>query len=71
MDDDNAITGGVDIQLDCIGAELDRPKKCGNRVLGEGLMRTAVGDLFRDTSRLVRNQRVLRGVVLVTMSAKL
>jgi hypothetical protein len=71
MDDDGAVARGVDVELDCVGSELDRPKKRGNRVLWQGLMRTAVGDLFRDTSRLVRNQRGLGGVVLVTMSAKL
>jgi hypothetical protein len=71
VNDDDAVASSVHVQLDCIGPELDRPKKRGDRVLGERLMRTAVGDLFRDTSLPVRNQLPLGVVVLVTMSAKL
>ena len=71
VDDDDAISRRVYVQLDGVRSELDRPEKGGYRVLRQGLVRTAVRDLFRDPSPVRPNQKPLGYVVLGTMSAKL
>ena len=71
MDNDDAISSRVYVQLDGVRSELDRPEKSRNRVLRQGLMCTAVRDLFRDPSPVRPNQKPLGYVVLGTMSAKL
>jgi hypothetical protein len=40
--DNRAVSSGVDIELDSVGAELDRAKKGGDRVLGQRVVRTPV-----------------------------
>lgn len=47
VNDDDSVAGRVHIELDAIGAELDRADKRSDRVLGMGLMRAPVGDLLR------------------------
>jgi len=71
MDNDDAISSRVYVQLDGVRSELDRPEKSRNRVLRQGLMCTAVRDLFRDPLPVRPNQKPLGYVVLGTMSAKL
>ena len=71
MDNDDAISSRVYVQLDGVRSELDRPEKRRNRVLRQGLMCTTVRDPFGNPSPLRPNQKRLGYVVLGTMSAKL
>ena len=71
MDNDDAISSRVYVQLDGVRSELDRPEKSRNRVLRQGLMCTTVRDPFGNPSPLRPNQKRLGYVVLGTMSAKL
>ena len=71
VNDDDAISRRVYVQLDGVRSELDRSDKSRNRVLRQGLMCTAVRDLFRDPLPVRPNQKPLGYVVLGTMSAKL
>jgi hypothetical protein len=43
---DDAVARGVDVELDRVSSELDRPEKSWYRILRQRLVRTAVGDLF-------------------------
>jgi hypothetical protein len=43
---DYSIPGGVDIELDRVGADLDRLFEGRNGVFGKGLVRAPVGDRF-------------------------
>ena len=71
VNDDSAVAGAVDVQLDRLSTELDSAQKRRDRVLGQGLMRSPVGDLFRRGAPPRCVQAFLRVVTLGTMSAKL
>jgi hypothetical protein len=71
MNDDHTVVGGVDIELDRVGAQLDRPQERRNGVFGQGLVRSPMGDSFRGASLRGRVQAFPRVVALGTMSAKL
>jgi len=43
---DDAVAGGVHVELDRVCPELDRTKKCGYRILRQSLVSPAVGDPF-------------------------
>jgi hypothetical protein len=43
---DDAITGSVDVELDRVGADLDRVLEGRNGVFGKSLVRAPVGDRF-------------------------
>jgi hypothetical protein len=43
---DDAVAGGMHIELDRVGSELDRPEKSWYGILRQRLVRTSVGDLF-------------------------
>ncbi len=44
MNDHYPVRGPVDIELDCLGAQLDSPFERRNRVFGQGVVCPAVGD---------------------------
>jgi hypothetical protein len=44
--DHDAIAGGVDIELDRVGADVNRLLEGRDGILGEGLVRTPVRDGF-------------------------
>jgi len=71
VNDESTVAGPVDIQLDCLGTQLDGAQECRDRVLGQRLMGSPVRDFFgrRAPPRCV--QAFLRVVALGTMSAKL
>jgi hypothetical protein len=71
VNDHLSVRGGVHVQLDRIGAELDRPHESGDRILRERLVGAAMGDLLRRLSLPGRAQLFPRMVALDTMSAKL
>jgi hypothetical protein len=70
MYDDGTITRGVNVEFDTFRSQLDRAQKCGDGILRQVLMRSAVGDLLRG-SLSGRGQAFSRVVALGTMSAKL
>ena len=70
VDDDGAVAGCVDVELDCLGPQLDGAEKCRDRILWQELVRPPVGDLFRQAWAW-RGQAFPRVVALGTMSAKL
>jgi hypothetical protein len=43
---DDTVGRGVDVELDRVSSELDRPEKSWYRILRQRLVRPAVGDLF-------------------------
>ena len=71
MNDHKPIIGGMDIQLDGVGAELDGAQECRDGVFREGLVRSPVGDFFGRGSSVRRVQTFSRVVALGTMTAKL
>lgn len=71
MNDDNSVVRGVDIQLYAIGAELDRPCECSDRVLGMSLVRSPVSDPLGRVVASRCRQAFLSVVALCSMSAKL
>ena len=71
VDDDRTVFCAVDVQLDRVGAQVDRPKEGRNRVLGKRLVCTPVRDPLRHTVLASRRQAFLGVVTLGTMSAKL
>ncbi len=71
VNDDNSVVRGVDIQLYAIGAELDRPCECSDRVLGMSLVRAPVSDSLRGVVAFTDGQAFLSVVALCSMSAKL
>jgi len=71
MDDYRAIDRTVDVELDRVGPQLDCAQECGDRVLGERLVRTPVGNLLGQPSAVTRTQAFLEVITLGTMSAKL
>src|SRR6266404_7009460 len=66
----DAVARGVDVELDRVSSELDRPEESWYRILRQRLVRPTVGDLFGLGARLRMSQGFLRVVVLGTMSAK-
>ncbi|MFL5498748.1 MAG: hypothetical protein ACJ772_12840 [Gemmatimonadaceae bacterium] len=69
--DNLPVGGGMNVQLDCFGAQLDCSEKGWNRVLGQRLVRSAVRDPFR-ADRLARRAQALPSMVsLGRMGAKL
>jgi len=71
MDDDDSVARRVHVELDGIGAELDRAGEGGNGVLGDRLVCPPVGDPFRRGAPGGCVQAFPRVVALGTMSAKL
>jgi hypothetical protein len=71
MNDDNAVSSRVYVELYAIGPELDRALKRGDRVLGMRLMRPPVGDAFERIEWATSGQAFLPVVTLSSMSAKL
>jgi len=71
VNDDFSVSSGVHVELDCVGAKLYRPHEGRDRILGERLVGSAVGDLLRRLSLAGRAQLFPRMVALDTMSAKL
>lgn len=71
VDDDGAVPCSVYIELDTFRSQLDRAPECGNGVLRQGLMRSAVGDLLWQRALTGSGQAFPRVVALGTMSAKL
>jgi hypothetical protein len=71
VDDDGSVFGGVDVELDRIRAQLDGANESRNRILGQRLMSTTVGDSFGRVAPAWCVQAFPRVVVLGTMSAKL
>ena len=47
MNDNLAIAGRMDVQFDCVGAELESAEKGGNRVFRQIRVRSTVGDFER------------------------
>lgn len=47
MNDHYPVRGPVDIELDCLGAELDGPNERRNRVFGQGVVCPPMGDCDR------------------------
>jgi len=70
VDDDGAVPGCVDVELDCLGPQLDGAEESRDRILRQQLVRPPVGDLFRQAC-VWRGQAFPRVVALGTMSAKL
>ena len=71
VNDDSTVAGAMDIQLDRLRSQLNRAQECRDGVLGQGLMRSPVGDFFRRSAPTRCVQAFLRVVALGTMSAKL
>lgn len=71
VNDYNSVVGGMDVELDRLGAQLQRAQKSGDGVLGQGLMRPSMRDLLRRPSLQWGVQVFSRVVALGTMSAKL
>ena len=71
MNDYNSVAGGVDVELDRFGPQLQGAQESGNGVLGQGLMRPSMRDLFGQGSPSWGVQVFSRVVALATMSAKL
>lgn len=71
VNDHFSVRGRVHVELDCIGAELDRPHESGDRILRKRLVGAAMGDLLWRLSLAGRAQLFPRMVALDTMSAKL
>lgn len=71
VNDNNSVVGGVDVELDRLGTQLQGAQKSGNGVLGQGLMRSSMRDLFGQGSPSWGVQVFSRVVALGTMSAKL
>lgn len=44
MNDHYTVRRPMDVELDRLGAQLDGSRECRNRVLGQRVMRSAVGD---------------------------
>ena len=68
--DDGAIARCVDVELDCLGPQLDAAEEGRDRVLWQELVGPPVGDLLGQRSA-GRGQAFPRVVALGTMSAKL
>jgi hypothetical protein len=72
VNEDLSVTGGVHIELDRVGTKLDSPHEGGDRILGQRLVRAAVGDALRNRAAANwRGQPFPCVVALGTMSAKL
>jgi hypothetical protein len=71
VNDDNSVVGGMDVELDRLGTQLQGAEESGNGVLGQGLMRPPMRDLFGQGSPTWGVQVFSRVVALGTMSAKL
>lgn len=71
VDDYHSVAGGVDVQLDGLGANFYGAEKGRNRVLGQGLVGPAVGNLLGRGWAAGSVQAFPRVVALGTMSAKL
>jgi hypothetical protein len=71
VNDNNAVVGGVDVELDRLGAQLDGAQESRDGVLGQGLMRPPMRDLLGRASPRWGVQVFSRVVALGTMSAKL
>lgn len=71
VNDNNSVIGGVDVELDCLGAQLDGAQKSRDGVLGQGLMRPPMRDFLGWASPRCGVQVFSRVVALGTMSAKL
>ena len=71
VNDHFSVRSGVHVELDCVGAKLDRTHEGGDRILRERLVGAAMGDLLWRLSGAGRAQLFPRMVALDTMSAKL
>jgi hypothetical protein len=64
VNDDNPVTGCVDIQLNTIGTKLDGALKGRERVLGMGLVRAPVSDALWRFQAATCSQAFLQVVAL-------
>lgn len=64
VNDDDPVTGRVDVQLYSIGSELDGALESRKRVLGMGLVRPSVSDALRQVQASTCSQAFLQVVAL-------
>ena len=71
VNDDNSVAGGVDVELNSIGPQLDGALERGEGVLGMSLVSPPVSDPLGRVASSSCGQAFLGVVVLYSMSAKL
>ena len=70
VNDYHAVTCRMHIELDSVGAELDRALESSDRILGMTLVGTPVGDALRGVTAAAWGQVALSVVAFCSMSAK-